>query len=553
MPVLLNRVFQNLLLQKKEEIMSEPQPKFKILAADKLAEEGLEWIQSQPDAQLVNKPGLSEEELAAEIGQYDAIIVRSGVTVTANVLENTGRLKVIARAGVGVDNIDIPTATKKGILVVNTAAASTTTTAEHAFALMLSMARKIGPAYKTVSNGGWDRSKFKGRQLAGKTLAIVGFGRIGHAIAQRALGFDMDVIAYDPFINSDTEMDGKVKMYQSFTDLLPYADVMTFHVPLNDKTRGMLNSDTFKLCKKDLMVINASRGGVIDEEDLVVALDEGIIAAAALDVYANEPPAGDSPIRTHEKILCTPHLGASTQEAQTAVSVDAAASVLAYLRGEGIKGAVNASGLRMDLSATQSRFLDLAQRMAKLIDPMVEGIRKVEFEVFGKELFSAEQMIQREALVSLLAPHLSDPVNVVNVNHIAQQRGIEFHVTENEKDKYGSSLTICVTDANGRQFNIVGRVYDDHQPRIVEINDYRMDMIPAGHMVIIQNQDKAGTIGFVGSEFGQANVNIADMSISRRDDTALMVIKTDGHADDQLLKKLRDREGILKVAAVDLD
>lgn len=525
--------------------------KFKILAADKLAQQGLDWIEAQHDAEVINKPGLSEDELAKIVGQHDAMIVRSGVTVTAKILENPGRLKVIARAGVGVDNIDIPTATKKGILVVNTASASTLTTAEHAFALMLAMARKIGPAYKTMNSGGWDRSKFKGNQLAGKTLAVVGFGRIGQAIAQRALAFEMDVIAYDPFVASDTAMDGKVKMYKSFADLLPLADVMTFHVPLNDKTRGMLNRQTFQLCRKNLMVVNAARGGVIDEEDLIEALDNQTIAAAALDVYADEPPAEDSPLRTHPKILCTPHLGASTVEAQQAVSIDAAASALAYLRGDGIKGAVNAAGLRMDLTPLQYRFLDLAQRMAELIDPMVESVEKIEFELSGEELFSAAEMIERETLVSLLAPHLSDPINLVNVRHIAEQRSIATRTLENEKDKYGPSLTIHIT-GGGRTHRIVGRVYDDRRPRVVQINGYHMDMVPAGHMVLIQNEDRPGEIGTVGSEFAQAAVNIADMSISRRDHTALMVIKTDGAPGEALLKKLRSHEGILKVAAVQL-
>lgn len=525
--------------------------KFRILAADKLAKEGLEWIAAQQDAEVDNKPGLSEQELAKIVGEYDAMIVRSGVTVTPKVLENPGRLKVVARAGVGVDNIDIPTATKKGILVVNTAAASTLTTAEHAFALMLALARKIGPAYKTVNAGGWDRNKFKGNQLAGKTLAIVGFGRIGQAIAQRALAFEMDVIAYDPFVNSDTAMDGKVKMYKSFVELLPLADVMTFHVPLNDKTKGMLNRETFKKCRKNLLVVNAARGGVIDEQDLIAALDDGLIAGAALDVYAEEPPAEDSPLRTHEQILCTPHLGASTVEAQQAVSIDAAASALAYLRGDGIKGAVNAAGLRMDLSPLQYRFLDLAQRMAELIDPMVESVEKVEFELSGEELFSAAEMIEREALVSLLSPHLSDPINLVNVRHVAEQRSIVTRTLENEKDKYGPSLTIHIT-GGGKTHRICGRVYDDRRPRVVEINGYHMDMVPAGHMVLIQNEDRPGEIGAVGSEFGQAGINIADMSISRRDHTALMVLKTDATPSDALLKKLRVHEGILKVAVVQL-
>ena len=240
--------------------------KFKILAADKLAAEGLKWIAEQPDAELTDKAGIKEDELASIIGGYDAGIVRSGVQVSAKVLENAGRLKVVARAGVGVDNIDIPAATQKGILVVNSAEASTITTAEHAFALMIAMLRNIGPAYKTMCEGGWDRNKFSGRQLAGKTLGVVGFGRIGRTVAERALAFQMNVVAYDPFINVETMLDGKVKMFTDFKAMLPHADILTFHVPLNDATRGLLNKDTFALCRDGVQ-----RAGY---EPVFVPLDE---------------------------------------------------------------------------------------------------------------------------------------------------------------------------------------------------------------------------------------------------------------------------------------
>ena len=531
--------------------------KFKVLAADKLDQQGLDYIESQTDAELVNKPGLSEDELAAIAGEHDAMIVRSGVEVTRKVLENPGRLKIVARAGVGVDNIDLEAATEKGILVVNTAEANTITTAEHALALMLAMARNIGPAYKTMCDGGWDRSKFKGRQMAGKTLGIIGFGRIGRTIAERALAFDMNVVAYDPFVNASTAMDGRVKLYKNFEELLPHANVLTFHVPLNDQTRGMLNKETFKLCPDGVMVINASRGGVVDEDDLPKAIDEGKCGGAALDVFTDEPPAENSPLRDHPKILTTPHLGASTVEAQQAVSIDAAASCLAFLRGEGVKGAVNAAGLRMDLSPIQHRYADLAKRMATLIDPLVaKGVSSVNCTVSGHDLASAAEMIERTTLVGLLQNHLSDPVNMVNVQHIAEQRGIDAKTAKHDEDKFGSSLTIEVTAGNKTQ-RIVGRVYDDMKPRVVEINGYHMDMIPAGDMLILQNEDKPGMIGLVGNEFGNASVNIADMTISRREiekgtATALMVLKLDAEADKSLIKDLKAQSGILNVAQAKL-
>lgn len=544
---------------------------FTILAADKLAQQGLDWINAQPDAELLNRPGLTEDEYGHLLSQggIHAMIVRSGINVTAKVLENPGDLKIIARAGVGVDNIDLQAATDKGILVVNTAEASTITTAEHAFALMIALLRNIGPAYKTMSAGGWDRSKFKGRQLSGMTLGVVGFGRIGQTMANRALAFGMNVVAFDPVFNSPTALDGQVKMYTDFAEMLPHVDVLSFHVPLNDHTRGMLNNEMFAKCKDGVFVVNAARGGVIDEDAIIPALESGKCGGAAIDVYSSEPPAEDSPLRSHPKLLVTPHLGASTQEAQTAVSSDAAIACMAYLRGEGIKGAVNAGNLRVDLDPTQNGFVDLASRMAALVSPMItRGIATVTLELAGKHLHKASGTVERAAMVGLLREHLADPVNMINVAQVAEQRGIKIKTaTIDEPTQAGPSLTIEVhgpdgavdpgTHAMDKTRRIVGRVYEDLKPRVVEINGYQMDMTPAGTMVLLQNDDTPGMIGAVGSAFGNAKVNIADMTISRRDQgdgksTALMTLKVDGEPPAGLIGQLNDTPGVLKVAVVKL-
>ena len=537
---------------------------FKILAADKLHADGLAWIENQPDCELVNKPGLSEDEYAAIVGEHDAMIVRSGIKVTAKILENPGKLKVIARAGVGVDNIDLAAATAKGILVVNTAEASTITTAELAFALLMGLLRNIGPSHQVMSAGGWDRSKYSGRQLAGKTLGVVGMGRIGQTVAERALAFEMDVIGYDPFFNQETACEGRVKMVRDFEELLPLVDILTFHVPLNDQTRSILNKDTFAKCRDGVFVVNAARGGVVDEEDLIGALDSGKCAGAALDVYTSEPPAEDSPLRSHPKILHTPHLGASTAEAQVAVSVDAAASCLTYLRGQGVKGAVNAGGLKIDLSPMQERYVDLSQRMAQLISPMItRGICTVTIELVGGGLAAGSSMIERTALVTLLKEHLSDPVNIINVSQVAEARGIKVRTVQIDEDSAGTQLAIQVEGPAGsvddkthecdRARRIVGRVYDDLRPRVIEINGYHMDMVPAGPMLLLQNDDRPGMIGLVGTVFGEAKVNIADMSISRRDTTALMLLKLDGEPNADVIDAIKSKPGILKAASVKLD
>ena len=546
---------------------------YTLLAADKLADEGLDYVRAQSDAELIDKPGLTEAEYGQLLagGGIHAMIVRSGIKVTAEVLKDPGDLKVIARAGVGVDNIDLAAATDKGILVVNTAEASTITTAEHAFALMMSLLRQIGPAYKTMAAGGWDRNKFKGRQLHGMTLGVVGLGRIGRTVAERALAFGMNVVGYDPFVSTDLDIAGKtVKTFRDFKDMLPHVDVMSFHVPKTKETTGMLNGETFKLCRKGVFVVNAARGGIVDEQAIVEACESGQCGGAALDVYTSEPPAEDSPLRTHPKILVTPHLGASTVEAQTAVSVDAAKACLQYLRGEGISGAVNAGGVRVDLTEVQAAYVDLAGRMARLISPMVtRGIASIDIEICGTDLGPAGGTIERTALVGLLQRHFDTPLNVINVGAVADQRGIETRITKRDHSKASpTELSFVIhgpaaaVDADTPDVDkvrrIVGRVYDDLQPRVVEINGYKMDMVPAGDMAIIQNDDRPGIIGVVGTEFGKAGVNIADMTISRRATpgsdkaTALMLLKLDAPAPSSLTEALQQHDGLLKLASVKL-
>ena len=534
--------------------------KYRILAADKLAPEGLDYIRRQPDADLVDRPGLSEDELAAIAGDHDGMIVRSGVQVTARVLARPGRLQAIVRAGVGVDNIDLEAATAAGILVMNSAAASTISTAEHAFALLLALARQIGPAYRTMADGGWDRGRFKGRQLYGKTLAVVGLGRIGQAVAERALAFGMKVVAHDPFVNADTMMDGKVRMYREFEEMLPQVDMITFHVPLNDQTRGMLGAAQFAGCvKPGVLVVNAARGGIVDERALLEALDAGACGGAALDVFSKEPPAAESEpgmphgLRDHPRLLVTPHLGASTFEAQEAVSVAAASALFDYLRGAGVQGAVNVVGLRLDLDPLQERFVDLAQRIGTLVSPMAtEGINAVTLEVCGSALVSAATTIERLALIGLLQPHLDTRLNVVNVHHIAEQRGIGLRTVMAEEERLtGPQIALEVRSGGGAQ-RIVGRVYTDRRPRVVEINGYHMDMVPAGNMILIRNNDKPGIIGMVGTEFGTADINIADMAISRRGNSALMLLRIDAAPPEDLARRLAERPGILKVATVKL-
>jgi D-3-phosphoglycerate dehydrogenase / 2-oxoglutarate reductase len=533
----------------------------RILVADKLAEEGLDFLKTS-GIEFDVKVGLKEDELAAAVGAYDALIVRSGAKVTGKVLTNPGKLKAIARAGVGVDNIDLEASTAKGILVMNTAEASTLSTAEHALALMMSLARKIPAAHAHVVSGQWKRNQYQGTQLAGKTLGVVGLGRIGRAVATRALAMEMSVLGFDPFFTADTACDGRVKMIRDFDQFLAQLDVITFHVPLTEQTRHLLNHERlFNKCRPNLLVVNDARGEVVDEIELAAALKAKKIAGAAIDVYAAEPPPKDHPLFGCENAVLTPHLGASTDEAQTAVSVDACKAIVAYLKNGEIRGAVNAGGLKLDLPADELPFAELARRIGALLGGLCDGgIKTITLRASGTRAPKLLPTLLRLATVELLRPHLDTDVNVINVEHQAQTRGIELaqiHEPQPPAGLVGDIISVRAEGAAGETHRIIGTVYADGLPRILRIDGFSMDMIPEGQMVMIVNQDQPGVIGLVGSSFGDAQVNIADMVISREQHadgsaTALMVIKTDSEAPAALINRLRARPNIIRVKTVSL-
>jgi D-3-phosphoglycerate dehydrogenase len=531
----------------------------RILVADKLAEEGLEFLK-QNKADFDTKIGLKEDELAATVGDYDALIVRSGAKVTAKVLEKPGKLKAIARAGVGVDNIDLEAATAKGILVLNTAEASTLSTAEHALALMLSLARKIPQACQSLKSGALDwkkRSVYQGTQLAGKTLGVVGLGRIGRTVATRALAMEMSVVGYDPYFSAPTALDGRVKMVRDFDEFLAQIDVITFHVPGGDQTKHLLNRDRLMgKCRPNLLVVNDARGEVVDEIALAEALKAKKIAGCALDVYATEPPAKDHPLFGIENAVLTPHLGASTDEAQTAVSVDACKAIMAYLNTGEIRGAVNAGGLKLDLPADERPFAELARRIGTFVAALCDGgYKNITLRASGTRAPKLMNTLLRLSAVELLKPHLDTGVNVINVEHLARSRGIELvaiHEPNPPAGLVGDIVGVRAESPSGESHRVLGTVYADGLPRVLRIDGYSMDMIPEGNMVLIQNQDQPGVIGLVGTSFGDAQVNIADMVISREitpdgKATALMVIKTDSNPPDSLINRLKARPNILKV------
>ena len=530
----------------------------KILVADDLAAEGLDYLRTA-GVPFDVKVGLSADELAAVAPAYDAMIIRSGVKrpATAKLLANPGNLKAIARAGVGVDNIDLDAATAKGVLVLNTAEASTLSTAEHALALMMSLARKIPAADAHVKAGNWKRAQYQGTQLAGKTLGVVGIGRIGRTVASRALAMEMNVVAYDPFFPADAALDGKVKLVRDYDEFLGQIDVITFHTTGGDGTKHLLDRDhLFNKCRPNLLVVNDSRGTVVDEYALADALKAKKIAGAALDVYAVEPPPKDHPLFGCDNVVLTPHLGASTDEAQTAVSVEACKAIVAYLTHGEIRGAVNAGGLRLDLPPDEAPFADLARRVGTILSQLADGgIKAITVRASGTRAPKLLNTLMRLAAVEVLRPHLGPGgVNVINVEHVAHARGIELaaiHEPAPPAGLVGDVLGVRVDGPEGTH-RVLGTVYADGLPRLLRIDDFAMDMVPEGQLVLLTNRDQPGVIGFVGTSFGDAAVNIADMVISRAhaadgSTTAMMLIKTDSEPPATLVEKLRARENILRV------
>jgi D-3-phosphoglycerate dehydrogenase len=534
-----------------------------ILVADKLADEGLEFLRAQ-GAKFDVKVGLTEDALAGEVasGRYEALIVRSGAKVTAKVIEKANALQAIARAGVGVDNIDLPAATARGILVLNTAEASTLSTAEHALALMMALARRIPAAHAHVVAGQWKRNQYQGTQLAGKTLGVVGLGRIGRTVAARAIAMEMNVLGFDPYFTQPAALDGKVRIARDFDEFLGQLDVITFHVPGGESTRHLLNRERlFNRCRPNLLVVNDARGEVIDEFALADALKERKVAGAAIDVYQSEPPPKDHPLFALDNVVLTPHLGASTDEAQTAVSVEACKAIVAYLtRGE-IRGAVNAGGLKLDLPPDEAPFAKLAARIGALLAALCEGgYETITLRASGTRAPRHMPTLLRLATVELLRPHMTDPVNVINVEHLAQQRGIELasiHEPAPPAGLVGDVVGVRADSPHGQSHRVLGTVYADGLPRVLRIDGWAMDMVPEGAMTLIVNRDQPGVIGAVGSAFGDARVNIADMAITRDTAadgtrTALMVLKTDSEPPASLLDALRSREQIVRVKSLTL-
>jgi D-3-phosphoglycerate dehydrogenase len=516
----------------------------KILIADKLSKIGIDWLKSQTDVELDVKPGLPPEELAKIVGGYDGMIIRSGVKITAEVMASPGRLKCIARAGVGVDNVDVPVATAKGIIVMNTPGGNTLATAELTMTLMLALSRKVSPASASLKSGAWDRKSFEGTQLAGKTLGIVGMGRIGKAVAARAKAFDMRVIGYDPFFAGKPD---ELEMVKDLGELCKRADYITVHTPKTADTTGMIGREQIAVMKPTVRLINAARGGIIDVEELLKALNEKRVAGAALDVYQKEPPDSEAEkaLIVHPAVLAVPHLGASTEEAQDQVALEAAEQVVEALRGGSVRNAVNAPGFDQALPPLLRPYIELATRMGTVLASVTPGaIDKVEVIYRGAIGDMNVAPITTYLLVGLLQPRMGQPVNVINAPVLAKQRGVEVEQITSAKVKEFANVMEVTVRTNQMKRTAVGTIFGTRFPRLLSIDGFRTEMKPEGHVLISFGEDIPGVVGTFGSILARNRINIADMTFSSKKEPSkgLVAINMDSPPTPALLDEIRKQK-----------
>lgn len=525
----------------------------RILIADKIAKEGIEFLQEQPDFSVDVIHGLDEAGLCAKIPGYSAVLVRSAVRITAAVIAAADALQVIGRAGIGVDNIDVPAATSKGILVMNTPDANATTTAELTFAHILSLSRSLPEADRSVRSGKWERSRFMGAELANKTLGVIGYGNIGRIVASRARAFKMKVIAFDPFVTQDVfDKDGVAPV--DVDTLVKTSDYITMHCPVNDKTRNILNAERIGMMKTAARIINVARGGLIDEQALYEALKAKKIAGAALDVFEKEPP-GTSPLFDLDNVVFTPHLGASTDEAQTAAGLELARQIAIYLQtGEPIN-AINLPPVSAEELIKLQPYMLLASKLGRLLGNMIdEPITRVEVTLCGEACDRDIRSVSVEALVGLMGVNMSVPVNRVNALPNATQRGIKLvEATCAEHSDYHA--TVRLTAHHGDETTEVeGALFDHKHPRLVRVNDYAIEATLEGNLLLTRHKDQPGVVAAVSTILAAGRINISSMQMGNINgtDNAVAIMGISSLLDTTMLEEISKIGAVNKVIQISM-
>lgn len=525
----------------------------KVLASDKIAESGLKKLRDA-GFEVDMKTGLPEDELVKIIPEYDALVVRSETKVTPKIIEAGKKLKIIARAGVGVDNVDLPAATKKGIIVVNSPEGNTIAAAEHTWAMLLAMSRNIPQAQASLRAGKWERSKFTGVEVYGKTLGILGLGKIGSHVAAYAIAFGMKVNAYDPFVTKEYADKLGVEL-KDIDSVIKEADYLSLHLPKNKDTANLINAEKIKSMKDGVRIVNCARGGIINENDLAEALRSKKVAAAAIDVYDKEPPEPTNPLLSLDNAVTVPHLGAATVEAQVNVAIDVVEQIIEVLKGGSARAAVNIPSMKPEVLKAVAPFMKLAEKMGKLAGQLAEGaINDVKIGYFGEVGEKDISPLTVAILKGMLETAMEEGVNFVNAPIVAKERGINITETKStDCFDFANKISVSI-GSDDKKRKVEGSLFATLGERIVGIDGFSVDANPSGHLIIASNIDQPGMIGQVGTVLGRNSVNIAGMEVGRNKagEKAVMVLNIDGPVSDKVLKELEKIKGIHSAKLVSL-
>lgn len=529
---------------------------YKVMIRDNMALLAKDILEQTGEIEVVvdfDKATSAPDKLARIIGEFDGLAVRSGTKVTPEVLEGADRLRVIGRAGIGVDNIDVPSATTRGIVVMNAPGGNTVTTAEHAVSMLLSLARHIPQATASLREGKWEKKKFLGVEITGKILGVIGLGQIGRVVASRALGLKMNVIASDPFVTEEAAAALGVELV-GMDDLLSRSDFITLHVPRMDETRNMVNAGMIEKMKAGVRIINCSRGEVVNIDDLYAALESGKVAGAALDVYPKEPPDAELPILKHPNVILTPHLGASTGEAQEKVAEMIARQMADYLVKGVITNAVNFPSISPEVMAQIRPYLDLGERMGAMMGQLIRHLHDVTITYSGDVANYDTRPLTHAVLKGLLGSYTDQPVNYVNAPSMAKDKGIKVQETiSRETHDYTTLIKVRLEGHEEKLNDIWGTIFGKKNPRIVRLGRIYMDGIPEGSILVIQNHDKPGVIGNIGHTLARHEINIGRFQLGRRDGQALCMVNIDSPVEERVIEEIRALPNIISVRQISLD
>jgi len=539
--------------------------KWKVLVAETVGEAGLQMLRDAPDIDLIEEVGMSRDELLKKLPEMDAVLTRSGTKMDEEALNVAVKLRVVARAGVGVDNVNVPIASRKGVVVINAPTGNTLAAAELTMALMLGLVRKVPQAFGSLRSGEWDRKRFSGHQLSGKKVLVLGLGRIGAAVAQRCRAFGMDVIAYDPYTPKKKAESLGIPMREDLADALSIADVVTIHMPLTSDTTNLIDEKMLKAFKKGAYLINCARGGIVDEKAAADAVRDGRLSGIAFDVYTAEPLCEGHPFLAkdiEDRIVITPHLGASTEEAQTEVAKIAAENMIAALRGEPYEHAVNLPFLEQKLNKAQKAFLQLSRKMgilgAKLAETECGAVQSCHIMLRGDMFSEDEPMPNRlcaysiAVLKGLFEVSRGPEVSYMLAPLLAKDSGLTVEESIGDPKTYKNTVEITL-DAEKCKVSLIGTITEEGRMRIVKVNEYWLDFVPNGKLILFQNHDRPGVIGKIGNILGEAKINIANFALGRKDNSglALGALEIDSDIDESIRKKLEKSGDMLWLTLID--